>query len=162
MSASNQPPSSGVGFAPEEIRTDEPTRSARLKWVIVVDEHLPAGRAANAAVCVAAATSTVVSGLIGPEAKDAAGGVHPGLPWAGCTVLGASVAQLTAIRAKAADSLGVFVADMPAAGQSTRVYDEYLRQVGETDGGDIEYHALSLVGPRNRIDKLVHRLGLLG
>lgn len=162
MSAPNQLSSSVVGFAPEEIRTDEPTRSARLKWVVVVDEQLPAGRAVNAAACVAAATSTAVAGLLGPQVTDTSGGVHPGLPWAGCTVLGASVAQLSAIRAKAADSLGVFVADMPAAGQSTRVYDEYLRQVGETDGGDIEYHALSLVGPRNRIDKLVHRLGLLG
>jgi hypothetical protein len=166
MSAPNQnlPASrpSFVGFAPDEIRTDESTRSARLKWVVVVDEELPAGRAANAAICVAATTSTAVGGLLGPEAKDASGGVHAGLPWAGCTVLGASVAQLSAIRAKAADSLGVFVADMPAAAQSTRVYDEYLRQVGETDAGDIEYHAISLVGPRNRIDKLVHRLGLLG
>jgi hypothetical protein len=157
MSAPNQ-----IGFDPQEIRTDESTRSARLKWVVVVDEQLPGGRAANAAICVAAATSTAVSGLLGPAAKDASGGVHPGLPWAGCTVLGASVAQLSAIRAKAADSLGVFVADMPGAAQNTRVYDEYVRQVGETDAEDIGYHAISLVGPRNRIDKLVHRLSLLG
>jgi hypothetical protein len=156
MSAPNQ-----VGFEPEEIRTDQPTRSARLKWVIVVDQELAPGRATNAAVCVAAATSTAVTGLLGSDAKDASGGVHPGLPWAGCTVLAASAAQLSALRAKAADSLGVFVADMPAAAQNTRVYDAYLRQVGETDTGHVEYHAVSLVGPRNRIDKLVHRLQLL-
>jgi len=156
MSAANQ-----IGFEPDEIRTSEPTRSARLKWVIVVDEALPPGRAANAAGCVAAATAAGVTGLLGPEAEDGAGGVHPGLPWAGCTVLGAPVAQLGAIRAKAAESLGVFIADMPAAAQSTRVYDEYLRQVGEAGAGELDYHAVSLVGPRNRIDKLVHRLSLL-
>jgi hypothetical protein len=150
-----------VGFEPGEIRTDEPTRSARLKWVIIVDEELPAGRATNAAICVAAATTTAVTGLIGPEAKDAGGSVHPGLPWAGCSVLGASAARLAEIRARAVESLGVFVADMPTQGQSTRVYDEYLRQVGETAPDDLAYHAVSLVGPRNRIDKLVHRLGLL-
>lgn len=27
-----------VGFAPEEIATGEPTRSARLKWVVVVND----------------------------------------------------------------------------------------------------------------------------
>ncbi|WP_306213614.1 DUF2000 domain-containing protein [Actinoplanes sp. RD1] len=150
-----------VGFTPDEIRTDEPTRSARLKWVIVVDEALPPGRAANAAICVAAATATSVAGLIGPEAKDAGGSVHPGLPWAGCTVLGAPAARLGELRAKAAESLGVFVADMPVNGQATRVYDEYLRQVAGTETGDLAYHAISLVGPRNRIDKLVHRLPLL-
>jgi hypothetical protein len=57
-----------VGFEPEEIRTAEPTRSARLKWVVVVDEALPAGRATNAAICVAAATTAEVGGLIGPDA----------------------------------------------------------------------------------------------
>jgi hypothetical protein len=151
--------SSTVGFDLDEIRTDQPTRAARLKWVIVVDDQLPAGRAANAAVCVAAATTAVVAGLIGPDAKDAAGGVHPGLPWAGCSILAAPVAKLSAIRAKAADSLGVFVADMTADGQSTRVYDEYLQRVGAS--GELGYHAVSLVGPRNRIDKIVHRLKLL-
>ncbi|BCJ51758.1 hypothetical protein Asp14428_32330 [Actinoplanes sp. NBRC 14428] len=156
MSVINQ-----VGFEPGEIRTDEPTRSARLKWVIVVDEALPPGRAVNAAVCVAAATATSVTGLLGPDAKDADGSIHPGLPWAGCTVLGAPAAKLTDLRTRAVGSLGVFVADMPTVGQSTRVYDEYLRQVGEATGAGLGYHAISLVGPRNRIDKLVHRLTLL-
>lgn len=150
-----------IGFEPDEIRTDEPTRAARLKWVIVVDETLPAGRATNAAICVASATAVGVTGLLGPDAKDGGGSVHPGLPWAGCTVLGAPAGRLGAIRAKAVDSAGVFVADMPTYGQSTRVYDEYVRQLGETDTADVAYHAVSLVGPRNRIDKLVHRLGLL-
>jgi hypothetical protein len=102
-----------------------------------------------------------VTGLLGPEAKDADGSAHPGLPWAGCSVLAAPVERLGQIRARAAESLGVFVADMPVQGQATRVYDEYLQQVGETAAADLAYHAVSLVGPRNRIDKLVHRLGLL-
>jgi hypothetical protein len=152
---------SQVGFEPEEIRTDEPTRSARLKWVIVVDEELPAGRATNAAICVAAATTAAVTGLIGPDAKDADGFRHPGLPWAGCAVLAAPTGRLGQIRARATESLGVFVADMPVQGQATRVYDEYLRRVGETATAGLAYHAISLVGPRNRIDKLVHRLPLL-
>ena len=49
----------------------------------------------------------------------------------------------------------------PVQDQATRVYDEYLRQAGETTGAELAYHAISLVGPRNRIDKLAHRLGLL-
>ena len=158
MSEEQTPP---TGFAPEEVRTDQPTRSARLKWVLVVDAALPPGRAANAAVCVSAATSTAVRGLLGPDAEDATGSVHPGLPWAGCSVLAASSEQLTQIRARAAGSPGVFVADMPLAAQTTRVYDEYLAQVGESTGEQLTYCALSIVGPRNRVDKIVGRLGLL-
>ncbi len=150
-----------MGFEPGEIHIDQPTRSARLKWVIVVDRDLPPGRATNATALVAAATAANVTGLLGPDAKDARGEAHPGLPWAGCAVLGAPGGKLAAIRARAASSLGVFVADMPVQAQTTRVYDEFLRRVGETDAGDLDYHALSLVGPRNRIDKLVHGLALL-
>jgi hypothetical protein len=76
-------------------------------------------------------------------------------------VLAAPAARLGEVRARAVESLGVFVADMPVQAQATRVYDEYLRQVGEAGGAGLAYHAVSLVGPRNRIDKLVHRLGLL-
>jgi hypothetical protein len=151
-----------VGFDAGEIRTDEPTRSARLKWVIVVDEALPPGRAANAAALAAATTAGWVTGLMGPDARDAAGREHPGLAWAGCAVLAAGKEALTAIREKAAASLGVSVADVPLAAQTTRVYDEYLRVMSETKPDELEYSAVSLVGPRNRIDKIVHRLPLLG
>ncbi len=150
-----------VGFSPEEVRTGEPTRSARLKWVLVVDAALPAGRAVNAAACVASATATSVLGLLGPDAPDGVGSVHPGLPWAGCSVLAAPGDQLSAMRAKAQASPGVFVADMPTAAQHTRVYDEYLAQVSSTPAEELTYYALSIVGPRNRVDKIVGKLALM-
>jgi hypothetical protein len=152
---------SAVGYAPEEILTGEPTRSARLKWVVVVDEALPAGRIVNAAVCVAAATGAGVPGLLGPDAKDAAGDLHPGLPWAGCTVLAASSSQIAEIRARAAAAEGVFVADMPGLAQRTRVYDGYLEQMSAAEAEELDYCAVSVIGPRKKVDGIVRRLSLL-
>ncbi|GAA4919717.1 DUF2000 domain-containing protein [Streptomonospora salina] len=154
-------PTGAIGFAPDEVATGEPTRSARLKWVVVVEEGTPPGRAANAAVCVAAATAQGVSGLLGPDAEDAGGSLHPGLPWAGCTILSATGARLAALRSRAAASDGVHVVDMPAAAQRTRVYDVYLQHVAATPGTELDYSAVSLVGPRNRISTMVHGLPLL-
>jgi hypothetical protein len=148
-----------IGFTTEEINPNAPTRAARLKWVIVVDGALPPGRAANAAICTAAATSSAVSGLLGDDAVDADGNAHPGLPWAGCTVLTADAATLRTVRAKAAARPDFFVADMPAAAQHTRVYTEYLAAVKEA--ADLDYYAVSIVGPRNPVDKIVGRLALL-
>ena len=91
-----------IAFSPEEIDTSAPTRYARLKWVVVVNEELPPGRAVNAAICAAAATSSAVDGLLGQSATDADGHFHPGLPWAGCTVLTADAATRRTIRARAA------------------------------------------------------------
>jgi hypothetical protein len=150
-----------VGFAAQERDFTAPTRAARLKWVVVVDASLPPGRAVNAAICAAAATSTAVAGLLGDSAIDADGWSHPGLPWAGCTVLAADSATLRAIRAKAAARADMFVADMPAAGQQTRVYREYLDALSRTGTDDIDYCAVSIVGPRNPVDKVVGRLPLL-
>lgn len=150
-----------VGFEPDEIRLDEPTRSARLKWVVVVDEQLEPGRAANAVACVTAATVTGVHGLLGPAAADAGGGEHTGLPWTGCTVLGAPRAALAELRAKAAAAPGVHVADMPAIAQQIRVYTEYLAAMAARPADAHDYLALSIVGPKNRIDRLVGKLRLL-
>lgn len=150
-----------IGFAPEEIDQSAPTRAARLKWVVVVDQQLPPGRAVNAAVCVAAATSSGVGGMLGDAAVDADGDVHAGLPWAGCSVLAADAATLRAIRAKAVSSAGTFVADMPAAAQRTRVYAEYLDMVKESAAAEVDYCAVSIVGPRNRVDRIVGKLPLL-
>ncbi|WP_285113666.1 DUF2000 domain-containing protein [Leifsonia sp. fls2-241-R2A-40a] len=152
---------STIGFEPHEVDTAAPTRAARLKWVVVVDEALPAGIAANAAICTAAATAVHVDGLLGAEAVDADGHVHPGLPWAGCSVLRATGDQLAAIRAKAGAADDVFVADMPAAAQLTRVYDEYLETVAGSPADALRLYAVSVVGPRNRVDRIVGRLALL-
>ncbi|WP_374007382.1 DUF2000 domain-containing protein [Leifsonia sp. LS-T14] len=152
---------STVGFLPHEVDTAAPTRSARLKWVVVVDESLPAGIAANAAICAAAATATQVGGLLGPAAVDADGSTHPGLPWAGCSVLRAPGEQLAVIRAKADASADVFVADMPAAAQLTRVYDEYRETVEGAASDALPYYAVSIVGPRNRVDRIAGKLALL-
>jgi hypothetical protein len=150
-----------IGFAPEEIDQTAPTRAARLKWVIVVDASLPPGRAVNAAICAAAATSPAVAGLLGDAATDADGSSHPGLPWAGCTVLGADTDMLRVVRAKAAARADMFVADMPASAQHTRVYQEYLDDVAQTGSTEIDYYAVSIVGPRNAVDKIVGKLSLL-
>jgi hypothetical protein len=147
------------GFDAAEIRTDQPTGRARLKWVIVVDESLAPGLAANAAACVAAATSPRVAGMLGPDATDAAGSAHPGLPWAGGTVLGAPAAELAGLRAAAAVTEGVLVADMPAAAQATRVYDDYLADVAGT--AELTYLAVGIVGPREIVAEMTRGLPLL-
>jgi hypothetical protein len=149
-----------VGFTPEEVAASD-TRGARLKWVVVVDRDVPAGQMVNAVACIAASTGELVSGLIGPAGPDASGHVHPGLPWAGCAILTADHAELAEIREKAVASEGVLVTDMPMLAQTTRVYDEYLAALAETKPTDLAVRAISMIGPRNKISKLVKRLELL-
>ncbi|KIF71707.1 hypothetical protein HY68_29180 [Streptomyces sp. AcH 505] len=145
----------------EDVTTHESTRKARLKWVIVVDENLPAGRVTNAAACMAAAVGKALPDLLGRDGEDASGVAHPGLPWAGCTVLAADAATLRQIRTKAATKDQLLIVDMPEQAQTSRVYDEYLGLIAEAESDTLDYLAVSLVGPRNTVDRLVGRLALL-
>ena len=45
--------------------------------------------------------------------------------------------------------------------QRTRVYDEYLDHLANAGDDQIAYCAVSIVGPRNAVDKLVKKLPLL-
>jgi Protein of unknown function (DUF2000) len=148
------------GYTPDEMATGERTGAAKLKWVVIVDQSLSPGQAVNAAVCVAAATAPAVPGLLGPGGPDASDHWHPGLPWAGCSILAASSAQTAAIRQQALERRWL-AADMPAAAQATRVYDDYLREVAKTHSDDLALLAVSLIGPRNQVAKLVRHLELL-
>lgn len=150
-----------IAFLPDEIRTSDSTREARLKWVIVVGADLPPGRIVNAATCVAAATAREVSGLLGHGGIDQDDSAHVGLPWAGCSILSADAEKLRRVRTKAAARQDMFVADMPMIAQETRVYDDYLDQLSRLSSDEIGYAAISLVGPRKSVDRMVGGLRLL-
>ncbi|MFC1438870.1 DUF2000 domain-containing protein [Streptacidiphilus sp. N1-10] len=146
----------------EDIRTDLSTRKAKLKWVIVVDQSLAAGRLVNAAACMAAAVGKALPDLVGRDGDDASGVPHPGLPWAGCSILAADADTLGTLRTEAVTKGDeMLIVDMPDLAQTSRVYDEYLDQLAGSKTEDLTYCAISLVGPRNKIDKLVRKLPLL-
>ena len=153
---------STIGFEPGEIDQSAPTRDARLKWVVVVDDQQPEGRRANAVACIAAAFGARVPGLLGTDGADADGAAHPGLPWAGCSLLAGDAERLVALRARAAEEEGVLVIGMPAAAQESRVYDEYLAALAGTPTAELREIALGLLGPRKAIERLTRRLRLLG
>ncbi|WHT21956.1 DUF2000 domain-containing protein [Crossiella sp. CA-258035] len=145
----------------EELRTDQSTRQTRIKWVMAVDPELPIGLIANATACLGAVIGRALPNVLGPDTKDGAGSVHAGLPWLGCPILAADAERLSRIRAKAQDRPDVLIADMSEVAQNGRVYDEYQDALATLAAEDIRYRALAIVGPRNRVDKLVGGLPLL-
>ncbi|WP_236789227.1 DUF2000 domain-containing protein [Amycolatopsis sp. GM8] len=144
-----------------DVRDGAGTRTAKLKWVIVVDQALGPGLVANATACLGAAVAAVLPGMVGAEVTDASRQPHPGLPWSGCSILAADAAKVREIRAKAMTKDGLFVADMSKHAQASRDYTEYRAAVEGSEEDALSYYAVSLVGPRNKIGKLVGGLPLL-
>jgi hypothetical protein len=131
-----------------------------VRCVLVVDEALPPGLAANAAGVLALTLGATVDGLAGAEAVDADGQIHPGLIPMGLPVLAAPRAQLGDLRARAVGA-GVGVIDFPTFGQQTTDYDAFRRLVAQTPNAELEYLGIALHGPRRAIGRLTGNLRLL-
>jgi hypothetical protein len=130
------------------------------RCVIVVDQALPPGRAANAAAVLALTLGAMMPALVGDELVDADGYPHPGLIPIGLAILRASSSDLTTLRARALDSeLGVI--DFPAFGQQTNDYHEVRSHVARTPTTQLEYLGLALHGSRRAVTKLTGNFPLL-
>ena len=132
-----------------------------LRCVIVVDESLPPGLAANAAGMLAVTLGATVAGLPGAALVDADGDVHPGLTPQGLTVLRTPADRLSELRAQAAASENVGVIDFPTDCQQTTDYDEVRRRVARISAADLRYLAILLYGSRRAIGRLTGNLALL-
>ena len=130
------------------------------RCVAVIDETLPAGKAANAAAVMALTMGARQPQLIGEPLVDSAGNAHPGLVPIGIAVLGAPADELAALRDKARSS-GLDVVDFPVQGQKTNDYGEFRRMVRETAPQDIRYLGVMLCGERKKINRIAGRYRLL-
>jgi hypothetical protein len=161
-----------MGASPvgEQARKASPTRSdmhARAasssppgRCVVVVDEALAPGLAANAAAVLALTLGATVDGLVGADLVDADGRTHPGLIPLGLPVLAAPRAVLGELRGRAAE-VGVGVVAFPAFGQTTNDYEAVRRLVAGTSTTDLEFLGLALYGSRRAVARLTGALRLL-
>jgi hypothetical protein len=161
-----------IFILPDVVRIRPRISAARLRCramtgqnaercVIVLDEGLAPGLAANAAAVLALTLGATVDGLVGADLVDADGDVHPGLFATGLPVLGAARESLSDLRARALLA-GVGVIDIPALGQQTNDYDEVRAYVARTATEDLEYLGLALHGSRRAVSRVTGTLRLLG
>ena len=130
------------------------------RCVIIVDEDLPAGLAANAAAVLALTLGAREPGLVGADFVDADAEPHPGLIPIGLPVLRAPRADLVELRRGAAAD-GVRVVDFPVFGQQTNDYEEFRGMVAATPAGELSYLGVALSGSARAVRRLTGRLALL-
>jgi hypothetical protein len=128
------------------------------RCVVVVDETLAPGLAANAAAVMAMTLGSKLPDLVGEDFTDGAGEPHAGLITTGLPVLRAPAGELRALRTRAVLA-EVGVIGMPAFGQQTNDYDEFRALVAETP--EPAYLGLALYGPQKTVRRLTGSLGLL-
>jgi hypothetical protein len=141
--------------------TLEPIPSAAPeRLVVVVDEALPPGLAANAAAVLAFSLGAQLPGFVGAAYVDADGGDHAGLIPVGLPILRAPGETLPSLRDRAVDA-GIAVVAFPSFGHQTNDYDEFRTFVARTPSADLRYLGIALHGPRRPVAKLTGSLALL-
>ena len=131
------------------------------RCVVVVDQGLPAGLAANAAAVLALSLGARCPGLPGPDFRDAQGVIHPGLIPMGLPILAAPVWRLAALRHAAAADAQLVTVDFPAPGQQTTDYTAFVDAVGTTPATDLAYLGVAVCGRSKAVRKLTGDLPLL-
>jgi hypothetical protein len=128
------------------------------RCVVVVDEALAPGLAANAAAVMAMTLGTKVPAMVGEAFVDGAGEEHAGLITTGLPVLRAKAGELPELRRRAL-AAEVGVVGFPRSGQSTTDYEHFRALVSETAA--LDYLGLALYGDGKVLRSLTGSLGLL-
>ncbi|MDQ0074722.1 hypothetical protein J2W34_006548 [Variovorax boronicumulans] len=127
--------------------------------VIIINNELPIGKAANAAAVVAFTLGQRHPSLVGEQFKDGTGTSYPGVIFTGISILGASPGELIALSEKAAANCDVVV--FPLEGQTTVDYEEFRRVMADVTPERLGYLSIGLAGHRKSINKIVGNLKLL-
>ena len=126
--------------------------------MVVVDEALAPGLAANAAAVMAMTLGTKVPAMVGDAFVDGAGEEHPGLITTGLPVLRAKAEELPALRARAV-AAEIGVVGFPRSGQTTTDFEHFRAMVAETPA--LDYLGLAFYGDGKTLRRITGSLGLL-
>ncbi len=144
-----------MSAAPHAVPDPVPER-----LVVVLDEALAPGLAANAAAVLAFSLGAQLPEFVGQDYRDADGGLHAGLIPVGLPILRAPGATLPGLRERAL-AAGVAVVAFPSFGHRTNDYEEFRAFVARTPGSELRFLGLALHGPRRPVAKLTGSLALL-
>lgn len=129
------------------------------KCVIVLDDALPVGLAANTAAILGISLGKRRPDLVGSDACDNDGRLHTGVIETPLPILKASADTLSELQTTADDSLTVL--DFSDLAQRCRTYDEFLDKMAATPSGALRTIGLALCGPAKMVNALTGRLPLL-
>jgi hypothetical protein len=132
------------------------------KIVMVVSDGVAPHVATNAAAVLGLSLGGRLPHLLGADGKDASGGVHAGLNTHPVPVVIAPPERLADLHAKARARDDIIAVGFTEVARRARDYATYLDDLATAGESDLEYVAVALFGPRNRVTALTKRFPLLG
>lgn len=137
--------------------------TVNTKCVMVVDEALPAGVAANTAAILGLTLGMHRPEAIGPDVLDKEGHTHLGIIAIPVPILKAGADKVRQIREQLflPEFSKVLVVDFSDVAQSCNDYGEFTDKLAGTEEATLSYFGLGIYGPKKLVNKLTGSLPLL-
>lgn len=133
------------------------------KCVMVIDERLPLGFAANTAAILGITLGRRLPQAVGKNVCDAAGREHLGIIEFPVPILRGSTQLLYALREKlyAPEFRDLTAADFTSLAQGCGTYEEYVEKMARAPGECLAYLGLAICGEKKKVNRLTGSLPLL-
>ena len=130
------------------------------KCVVVIDETLSPGVAANAAAILGITLGKQLPEVVGEDVQDRRGRKHLGIIEFPVPVLKASPERLLRLREELyqPEFQDLTAADFPSAAQGCRTYGEYVEKMAAAE--DLSYLGVAICGGKKKINRLTGNLPL--
>lgn len=133
-----------------------------MKIVMILNQALSAGLAANTAAVLGISLGHTEPGVIGPDLLDRSQTCHPGITRQNIPVLVSDGKALKTIyeQTKRADDLAVISFNTIA--HKSRDYEVYSEKLARTRTCDLEFSGLCIRGPEKKVSQLTGSMKLYG
>lgn len=133
------------------------------KCVMVLDEGLPLGLAANTAGILGITLGKRIPEAVGQDVTDRSGRTHPGIIEFPVPILRADRETLYELRERLYEPAfaALTVVDFSDVAQGCKTYDEYIAKVARIGADRLHYLGLAFCGAKKLVNKLTGSLPLL-
>jgi hypothetical protein len=133
-----------------------------MKCIIVIDQKLPKGLAANTAAVLSISLGAKLPDIVGSDVTDSSGDKHPGLMHIPIPILCSDENEIKRIRNVAIkkDATELFHTAITDVAQRSKNYEEYINYMSKTDPRDLKYLGIALYGDKKIITSITGDLPL--
>lgn len=137
--------------------------NAEDKCVIILEESLPLGAAANTAAILGITLGMKLPDVVGSDVLDAGGNSHMGIIQFPVPVLKGSPDRLRDLRAKlfTPQFSDLTVVDFSGLAQGCKTYGEFIEKMAVCPENRLNYIGIAICGNKKKINRLTGNLPLL-
>lgn len=133
------------------------------KCVMIIDETLPLGMAANTAAIMGISMGKEMPEVVGADVFDQSGNRHLGIIEFPVPILKGNAKMMQAIRQKLYEPefSDLLVVDFSDVAQGCKTYDAFIQKMTLVSEMELQYLGIAICGAKKKVNKLTGSMGLL-